>query len=340
VAETGFHFAQPWWLLALLVILPVAIWLTFSVQRSHKGPIHLYADEHLLPHLSGTRELESGERWGRFGRWALLWALAVLAMAGPRWDYTDVRLFHPGNNLLILLDMSRSMQASDVSPTRLGRAKQEIQDLITLNRTVRIGLIAFASVPHVVAPITEDMDTVRNTLPAIETDLVRLQGSRLMAALERAEILMDGLPEESAKTILLISDGDFDEQGLVDKVRELAVKQGRLLTLGIGTEEGASVPDARGNPLTDMRGKPVVSRLNTLMLERLAQAGNGFFQKASFREGDSEAILEAASLLKPTEDDIDESTRVWNERFFLVLLVLAALLLSAFRTPARLRAET
>ena len=81
-------------------------------------------------------------------------------MAGPRWDYEDVRLFHPGNNLLILLDISRSMQADDVAPSRLGRARQEIQDLIMQNRQVRLGLIAFASVPHVLSPITEDTVTI------------------------------------------------------------------------------------------------------------------------------------------------------------------------------------
>ena len=339
MAEAGFHFAQPWWLVALLLLAPVALWLFFSIQRAHRGPIHLYADAHLLPHLTGTRELDTGERWGRFLRWALLWTLAIIAMAGPRWSYTDVRLFHAGNNLLVLLDISRSMQVDDVSPSRLGRAKQEIQDLLYLNRAVRIGLIAFASVPHVIAPITEDTETIRNALPAIETDLTRLQGSRLMAALDRAEILMDGLPEDSAKTILLISDGDFDEQGLVDRARQLAQKHIRVDTLGVGTEAGGEVPDTHGGSLKDTRGRPIVSRLNTFMLEQLAEAGNGFYQEASYREGDSEEILEAAAVLKPSKDEADESTRVWNERFFLVLLPVLALILPAFRRPYARRAD-
>jgi Ca-activated chloride channel family protein len=340
VAETGFHFAEPLWLLALLAFLPVALWLLYSVQRAHKGPIHLYADEHLLPHLSGTRELDNNERWGRFLRWALLWTLAVVAMAGPRWSYTDVRLFHPGNNLLILLDISRSMQVGDESPSRLGRAKQEIQDLIVLNREVRIGLIAFASVPHVIAPITEDTATVLNALPAINTELVRLQGSRLMAALDRAEILMDGLPEDSAKSILLISDGDFDEPGLVERIRELAVKNIRLHTLGVGTEDGSPVPDPRGNQMVDARRQLIVSRLNEFVLKQLAEAGNGSYQEASFRDSDSEKILQAAALLKPSKDGMNESTRVWNERFFLFLIPVIGLLLPGFRRPYARKGES
>ncbi len=331
MADNGFHFAEPYWLLGIALLVPVVIWLLFTVQKAHKGAIHRYADEHLLPHLSGTRELSDGERWGRLGRWALLWALGMLAMAGPRWDYTDVRLFHPGNNLLILLDISRSMQATDVSPSRLGRAKQEIQDLILLNRAVRIGLVAFASTPHVISPITEDTATIHNALPAIETDLARMQGSRLAAALERAEDLMGGLSEDSAKTVLLISDGDFDEPDLEQRVRKLAEKGIRLLALGIGTEEGAPVPGPRGNALTDYRRQPVVSHLNSGNLQKLAQAGNGIYLEASFRDSDSREILETATLLKPARDDTNESTRVWNERFFWLLIPLMLLLLSAFR---------
>ena len=81
--EATFHFARPEWLWALFGLLPVLAWLIFSVTRPHKGPIHLYADEHLLPHLTGVRELNVNERWGRFVRWALLWILAViLVVAG------------------------------------------------------------------------------------------------------------------------------------------------------------------------------------------------------------------------------------------------------------------
>ncbi len=339
MAETGFHFAQPLWLLGILALVPVVIWLLFTVQKAHKGAIHRYADEHLLPHLSGTRELSDVERWGRLCRWVLLWSLGMLAMAGPRWDFTDVRLFHPGNNLLVLLDISRSMQTADVSPSRLGRAKQEIQDIIMLNRAVRIGLLAFASTPHVISPITEDTATIHNALPAIETDLARMQGSRLAAALERAEDLMRGLSEDSAKTILLISDGDFDEPDLVERVKKLAEQDIRLLTLGVGTLDGAPVPGPRGNTLTDVRRQPVISRLDENRLRQLAEAGNGIYLEASFRDSDSETILESAALLKPSKDETNESTRVWNERFFWLLIPLMLLMLSAFRGQRARRGE-
>jgi Ca-activated chloride channel family protein len=339
VPEAGFHFAEPAWFWGLLAVLPVAIWLWRSAARAAKGPIHRYADPHLMPHLTGTRELRSVERWGRFLRWSLLWTLLVTAMAGPRWDYNDVRLFHPGNNLLILLDISRSMQADDVAPSRLGRARQEVQDLILQNRQVRLGLIAFASVPHVLSPITEDTYTILNSLPALSTDLARLQGSRLHMALDRAETLLDSLPEDSARAMLLISDGDFDEQGLEERVSELAAKGIKLHVLGIGTEEGARVPAPQGGWVTDRAGQPVTSGLEEGRLERLAAAGGGIYERADYRDDDTEELLEAASIANLPAEAGDERTRIWNERFYLPVLLLAAFLLPQFRGRPGRRAK-
>ncbi|MCG6859739.1 MAG: VWA domain-containing protein [Chromatiaceae bacterium] len=334
--EAGFHFEQPVWFWGLLALVPVAIWLWRSAAKAARGPIHRYADPHLLPHLTGTRDLKATERWGRFLRWSGLWALLILAMAGPRWDYEDVRLFHPGNNLLILLDISRSMEADDVAPSRLGRARQEIQDLIMQNRQVRLGLIAFASVPHVLSPITEDTYTILNALPALSTDLARLQGSRLHQALDRAEGLLGSLPEDSARSILLISDGDFDEPELIPRIEKLAEQGIRFHVLGVGTEAGARVPAQKGGWIHDRSGQPVMSSLNESLLQELATAGQGTYQRADYRDSDTEEILEAAAVTRLPPEAGDERTRIWNERYYLPILALIALLVPNFRGRARL----
>ena len=335
--ETGFHFQQPLWFLGLLALAPVAWWLWRSAARAAKGPIHRYADAHLLPHLSGTRELRTSERWGRFLAWSLLWLLLLTAMAGPRWDYEDVRLFHPGDNLLILLDISRSMNADDVRPSRLGRARQEIQDLIVQNRRLRLGLIAFASVPHVISPVTEDSRTILTALPALSTDLSRLQGSRLNQALDRAQVLLDALPEDSSRSLLLISDGDFDEPGLTQRISELAANGVRLHVLGIGTPEGAPVPGPRGGPMRDTSGQPIRSKLNEPELQALADAGQGIYRRADYRDADTREVLAAAAISSLPPEAGDERTRVWNDRYYLPLLLIAALLLPQFRDHFRLR---
>ncbi len=331
--DTFFHFARPLWLFALLGLIPVLGWLVYSVVRPAKGPIHRYADEHLLPHLTGVRELDVNERWSRFTRWGLLWILVVLALAGPRWDYTDIEAFSPGSDLVILMDISRSMNVADVPPSRLARARQEVQDLVMLNRELRIGMIAFASVPHVVSPITEDSQSILNALPAVSSDLANLQGSRLLAALDRASQLLGGEGKGNLRSILLISDGDFDEPELMQRIGSLADQGIVLHVLGVGTSGGGPVPARVGQSelMRDRSGKIIESRLDEKLLQQLAKAGGGYYQQADFRDQDSRNILKLASgdIGKPTPTQ--EKTRVWNERFYWLLLPMLLLMLSRFR---------
>jgi Ca-activated chloride channel family protein len=331
--ESLFHFARPEWLFALLGLIPVLGWLVYSVVRPAKGPIHRYADEHLLPHLTGVRELSVDERWSRFTRWGLLWVLLVLALAGPRWDYTDIEAFSPASDLVILMDISRSMNVADVAPSRLARARQEVQDLVVLNQELRIGMIAFASVPHVVAPITEDSQSILNALPAVSSDLANLQGSRLIAALERAQQLLANEGTDNARTILLISDGDFDEPQLLKQIEALAEKGIVLHTMGIGTTGGGPVPARVGQRelMRERSGKLIESRLNEPLLQQLAQAGGGYYQRADFRDQDSRNILTLASGNAGSPTATEEKTRVWNEQFYWLLFPLLLFLLNRFR---------
>jgi len=207
----AFHFSEPAWLWGLLLCFPVALWLLITPRLGRNERIKNYADDHLMPYLLGRSDVSPRNRWKLFARWAGVWTLLVLAMAGPRWDFTDVQLFRPGTNLLVLFDISRSMNVTDVKPNRLARARQELEDLLEQNRGIRVGLIAFATVAHVVSPITEDMNGISRVLSALDTNLVRLQGSRLSFALERAEELIAGQPAESVNSLLIITDGDFDE---------------------------------------------------------------------------------------------------------------------------------
>jgi len=328
--EIGFHFSQPAWLLGLLALPLVALWLWRSAAKAARSPIYRYADAHLLPHLSGIRELKRSERWGQFLSWSLLWLLLLTAMAGPRWDYSSVRLFHPGDNLLILFDISGSMEATDTAPSRLGRARQEVQDLILQNRELRLGLIAFASVPHVISPVTEDSRALLLALPALSTGLTQLPGSRLQGALDRAEQLLSALPEDSAKAMLLISDGDFDEPGLEDRLRGLAERGMPLHVLGVGTPEGADVPGNRG-PLLAPNGQPVRTRLDQDQLQALANAGGGLYQLADYRDDDTRAILEVAAQSRLPAEISNDRTRVWHERFYIPVILMLLLLLARFR---------
>jgi len=330
----AFHFSEPAWLWALLLCVPVAGWLLlFRHLTGNNDRIQQYADAHLLPHLLGRSTASSSTQWQRYARWLGLWTLLVLAMAGPRWGFTDVQLFRPGTNLLILMDISQSMQVADVRPSRMARARQEVEDLLNENRGVRVGLIGFASVAHVVSPVTEDMQGIHRVLSALDTSLVRLQGSRLLYALERAQQLLAGQPAESVNSILIITDGDFDEPGLEQRLKELAATGIRVHVLGVGTPEGDAVPSqGRDSPwIMNRTGQPVNSSLNEPLLKSLAKAGNGLYLRADYRERDTGEILAEVKAQALPGRDRDERTRVWNERYYWLAGLALLLLLPLFR---------
>jgi Ca-activated chloride channel family protein len=330
VEYSGFHFAEPWWLLALAIPAALWLWPRTRARTQASGRLKVYADAHLLPHLLVQGSID--ERAGRrFGLWTLLWCLTVLAMAGPRWDYREVHLYQPGASLVILLDLSRSMNVNDVRPSRLARARQEIEDLLDLNTGARIGLIAFATVPHVVSPATDDTQTLRHLLPSLTTDLVRMGGSRLTAALDRGERLLAGQPADSVKALLLISDGDFAEPGLDEVARRLAAAGIRLHVLGVGTDAGGPVPKGNGEWLTDSRGDTIMSRLGEQQLKGLAAAGGGVYERADYRDSDTRALLKAVMRDVPVERIQRGTYRIWNERYVLPVILIMLILLPRFR---------
>jgi len=329
--ETGFHFASPWLLLLLLAPLAVWLWLRLTSPRDHAERYREYADQRLLPFLLGRYNLPPRQQWRRFLGWCALWSTLVVAIAGPRWDFHDVQLFRPGSDLVILLDLSASMDVTDVSPSRLTRARQEIQDLIELNHHTRLGLIGFATLAHVIAPLTEDGGSLRVLLPALSTDLVELKGSRLTEALLRAQQMLAGQPADSSRHFLLISDGGFGDGNLEEYVKRLTREGVHLHVLGIGTPEGGPVTDADGDQLHLPDGSTVISRLDEEELKKLAATGNGIYQRADYRNDDTRALLDTIGKLSHAEVVANQKTRIWNERYYLLVALGMLLVLPIYR---------
>ncbi|MGD2073930.1 MAG: VWA domain-containing protein [Gammaproteobacteria bacterium] len=329
--EAGLHFAQPLWLLGLLAIPLVLVWLWRSAPLRRVGQEHKYADPHLLPYLSGAATIRMMRNRRALLGWTLVWSLLSVAMAGPRWGYRHMNPFDPGADLVILLDISRSMGVADVRPSRLERARQEIQDLIRANRGVRTGLVAFATIAHVVTPITDDGESLLRQLPAISPGLVRLQGSRLSGALDRAARLLSAQGDDVAHNILLISDGDFAETGLEEQIRRLRDEGISTHVLAVGSADGGVVPG-----LIAPDGEPVISRLDEEKLKGLVEAGGGIYRDADYRGGDTRAILDAVLSHAVAAQSQDAETRVWNEYFYLLLVPAMLLVLLLFRPGVNL----
>lgn len=329
--DFGFHFANPLWLLALLLPLLVYLWLRLTTPRHDIERYRNYADAHLLPYLLGIREMVSDQQLPRFIRWTALWTLLVIAMAGPRWNYTDIQLFRPGNDLMVLLDLSQSMNTADVTPSRLARARQEIDDILRENNNARVGLVGFATLAYVVAPLTEDTHSLHSLLPALTTDLTKLKGSRLSEALIRAQQLFAAQPEDSGKHILLVTDGDFADNSHEKIIDQLVEKNIRVHVLGIGTVKGGKVTSPEGRTLRARQGGEVKSRLNETSLQAIATRGKGIYRTADFNASDTSAILDMVNQHTAAAQATEDMTRIWNEQFYWLLMLALLAILPGYR---------
>ena len=334
-----FHFAEPVWLWGLALV-PL-IWLSYILfyRRGVRtaGRLKDFADAHLLPHLLAEEE-EAGKKqrhtWPALLAWSLIWACGLLALAGPRWDYTEVKAFAPARDLLILLDLSRSMDAQDIKPSRLARARQEIEDILKTSQGTRVGLIAFDTVPHLITPLTDDKETLNRLLPYMKTDLVYVQGSYLAPALEMAgQMLKTETGDE--KNVLILSDGGFDDGDATILQAEQALRsQGvRIYVMGTGTAQGVPIPDGKGGYIKQ-DSTLVFSRLEESRLKRVAGDGGGFYEQAGYLGDDTQTLLSGIQSVSASKPEAEKTTRYWEERFYVFLLPFALLILPWFRRNA------
>ena len=327
-----FKFAQAAWLWGLLAIpIILSLHALFYRRPGSTALLERFVDPHLLTHLIRNRNAPARKSWVPLLLWAVAWLCGTVAMAGPRWNYTDQHTFRASQNLVIVLDLSQTMNAQDVKPSRIARARQEIQNVLDMRRGEQIGLVAYAAVPHLVAPLTDDIRTIRNLLPALDTSLVTLQGCRLQPALAMAAAMLKAEPGDS-KSILVISDGGFEEDDITSLIR--AAGGAAIYTMAIGTIAGAPIPSGDGGWLRLANGQDAISHLQDRRLQMLAAAGHGFYVEANYSDDDTRAILGRVEALNGNAQAGQDKVRVWDERFYIPTFFLALLLLPWFKKGA------
>ncbi len=292
------------------------------------GNLTRFIDKHLIKHLVRGAETRK-QSLIRTCVVCVFWLLLVLAFANPRWDFEEVETAKPNVNLVILLDISKSMDAKDEKPSRLQRAKQEILDVINKSEAVNIGLIAFANQAHIVSPVTDDRNAIKYLLPSINTGLVGVQGSNIAAGLKSADLLLKPL-EDGMNYILVMSDGGFEEKDL----RSLAqsVKNGRIITFGFGENEGAPIPDENGKSMKDDNGKIVISKLEKEKL--IALSGLDNYVQLSYLDDDTQKIVKIITQQMSTKKQKSHIFKIWHDRFYIPLAAAMVILLYFFRRGA------
>lgn len=323
------HFAHPLWLWTLLVI-PL-VWGLFFLYYQGQQPRHLlekFIDKHLIPFLLVGGEHKKKRLWTYLLFWSLVWSCLVLALAGPRWNFREIATFTRDQSLVILLDLSESMNAKDVPPSRLGRAKQKIEDLLNMSKGVKIGLIAFAADPHMIVPMTEDKETIRHLLPSLDTDLVYVQGSKLAPALEMAATTLDN-ESGNNKAIVVISDGGFEDASAIHTAKKLAEKGIVLYTIGVGTLEGDTFKDRKGN-VVKKNGSPIISKLEKERFREISKIGQGRYFDAD-HSGQVTLIFEDLEKRSDVLQAVHKTQRLWEERFYVFLLPILPFILWWYR---------
>jgi Ca-activated chloride channel family protein len=263
-----FHFIRPAWLLAVpvAVLLPLA-WRHF---RRPSGDWARVCDPHLLRWLSVGRQ---SERPGRLGAWlaALIMLLTTVALAGPSWQQLPDVSFSARDARVLVLDLSASMQAEDLRPSRLTQARYRLSDMLAETREGQMGLVAYAGDAYVVSPLTSDMNTIANMLPALQPDIIPVAGSRADRGLEFAAELLERAGTTRGEILLVTDSADASD---AQTAAELARQGITTSVLGVGTADGAPIPSGAGF-LADASGNVVIARLDTAALSRVAEAGGG-----------------------------------------------------------------
>ena len=269
----------------------------------------------------------------------ILWfvgiALIIIALARPQWG-SDVQIVeHRGVQVMVALDISRSMLAQDLKPTRLDRAKLEISDMMSRLTGDEVGIVLFSGASFIQFPLTFDYATARTYLRNASPDAITRQGTVIAKAIETA---MTGFNEErvSQKIIVIMTDGENHEGDPVAAAQQAAEEGAVIYTVGFGSPEGEPIPvyDSQGNVTgysEDEQGSVVISRLDEATLQQVSQAGGGRY----FRAAERGAIAGLVDEIQSFQDESlqSEFNRTQIERFQIFLLAgLLSLVLAEVMT--------
>lgn len=329
-----FHFATTW----LALAAPAAgaalfAGLRWTELRRRRG-LATFAAERLLARL--TAGYSATRRLTKDIALALAAALLLAALAGPRWGRETTEAKAAAEDVVFVLDVSKSMLVADMRPNRLARAKASIGNFIRRKGTGSVGLVAFSGSGFLQCPLTRDYDAFFRTLEETDTASIQVPGTDLGRALTEAELAF--APNRNRKLVIILTDGEDLEAGGVDTAKKLA-RQGLVVhTVGVGTPAGGTITvinDVGAADTLKSGGTEVLSRLDEDTLTKVAEATNGRY----VRLGQAGEGMEALRLAIQAGTDATGSARrgVPREEWFLtlaLLLLVAESLLSTRRRTA------
>jgi Ca-activated chloride channel family protein len=325
-----FRFANPDFLY-LFFLLPVLVAVFLYYNHRRRQNIRKYGDPALLQELMPTvsKYRPDVKFWLTFS--AL--ALTIFMLARPQFGSKMETVKRSGVEAVIALDISNSMLAEDVTPSRLEKAKKLISRLVDTFNNDKVGMIVFAGEAFTQLPITSDYVSAKMFLESINPSLITTQGTDIGAAIRLA--MKSFTPNDGVgRAIVVITDGENHEGGAIEAAKEAAEKNMQVFILGIGSPDGSPIPEERGSNhfRKDKDGNVIVTRLNEQMCQEIAKAGNGMYIRVDNSNSAEKILNEEISKLAKTDVESQVFTD-FDEQFqalawlVLILLVVEMLIL-------------
>ena len=304
--ETEFHFLRAGWIL----LIPIAILLIFFFKRRLLtiGNWEKLIDKRLLPYVMSRSQLSDNQyKWWLI---SLISVLSIIALAGPTWERIEQPSFRTDQSLVIALDLSRSMNAQDITPNRLTRAKLKILDILERRQGAQVALIVYSANAFTVTPLTSDTDTIIALINSIDTSIMPSRGSYPALAIDKGLQLLNQASVSNGE-IILVTDGGITSDSF-SSAQKLRDEGYRLSALGIGSMNGAPIPKETGGFITDNTGQITISRLEVDDLRDLVEIGGGSYTSITSNDQDIDTLLsEVYSAVRESDDSI--TTDQWKE---------------------------
>ena len=304
--ETEFHFLRAGWIL----LIPIAILLIFIFKRRLLtiGNWEKLIDKRLLPYVMSRSQLSDNQyKWWLI---SLISVLSIIALAGPTWERIEQPSFRTDQSLVIALDLSRSMNAQDITPNRLTRAKLKILDILERRQGAQVALIVYSANAFTVTPLTSDTDTIIALINSIDTSIMPSRGSYPALAIDKGLQLLNQASVSNGE-IILVTDGGITSDSF-SSAQKLRDEGYRLSALGIGSMNGAPIPKAPGGFITDNTGQITISRLEVDDLRDLVEIGGGSYTSITSNDQDIDTLLsEVYSAVRESDDSV--TTDQWKE---------------------------
>ena len=317
------HFESPIYLY-LLCLIPVFCVIMYLTEILRKKKLKRFGDAELLKQL--MPDASNLRRWIKFGLLQLALAMLIIIVARPQMGTKVSNEKRNGIECIIALDISNSMLAEDVQPSRLDKSKMLIEGLLDKFSNDKIGLVVFAGEAYVQLPITADYVSAKMFLQNIDPSLIQTQGTDIARAIN---LSMNSFTQQDkiGKAIIVITDGEDHEGGAMEAAKAANAKGMNVFILGIGNPEGAPIPDGKGGYMTDNTGNTVMTSLNEQMCKEVAAAGKGTYihvdntSSAQDRLNDELAKLQQGEMKSTIYSEYSEQFQAFGI-FFILLLIL------------------